>query len=584
MKIPAPSPTREGSIPESRKEISMPLFSVRAVLVPSLLLAFGASVSALGQSALAADFNPDTFKVPPAQYRGHAMGSINLTRDTPESLAAEVDEARKLNYGGLFFEPGGTTSLGLSPDYLKKFARGTPGTKGVEFLSPEYFKLYDAGVQQAQKDGLEVVLYDDYSFPSGTAGGLLYSKFPQYAAKSLSEAEQDVIGPKRIDLAIPEGIYMGAVLMNRDTHEVVDVSSSGKVGHLIAQVPKGNWKAMAFYLVEGRATVVDYLDPKAMTAYMSLTYDRYNQYLGKYFGNIITQTFYDEPSMHHADRMWTPDFNAAFQKKYGYSPMKYYPALWYDIGPQTAAARVALFGFRGELFHENFIKRLNDWCAAHHLQFGGHTRSGGAPQPHPAQWGPDQGVRVPDPPHGGRHLVVGTLERLLQNRHFGGLQLRPPDLPRRDLRRLPLAGRTRSRTQVAMDQYRHGDQFPGPGPHRPAQARRTERLRGPSQLPAPGTAAMWRMSPCSIPSTSLHAAYHHVGGQTVPAGRRRAGSANHGDRLRPRGRFRASRNRLPGRGRGALPRPRASITPTCTPRSWSIPVDHRQAEADSEQP
>ena len=103
-------------------------------------------------------------------------------------------------------------------------------TKGVEFLSPEYFELYDIGVQQAKKDGLEVVLYDDYSFPSGTAGGLLYSKFPQFAAKSLNMAEEDVTGPKKIDLAIPEGIYMGSVLMNLDTHELVDVSSSGKAG------------------------------------------------------------------------------------------------------------------------------------------------------------------------------------------------------------------------------------------------------------------------------------------------------------------------------------------------------------------
>jgi hypothetical protein len=347
--------------------------SVRAVVLTGVLLALGAGVTTQSQSQPAADFNPQIFKAPPAQYRGHAMGSINMSRDTPESLAAEVDEAKTLNYGGLFFEPGGTTSLGLSDAYLKRFARGTPGTKGVEFLSPEYFKLYDAGVQQAKKDGLEVVLYDDYSFPSGTAGGLLYSKFPQYAAKSLNMTEQDVTGPKRIDLAIPQGIYIGSVLMNRDTHELVDVSSSGKAGHLIATVPKGNWKAMAFYLVEGNATVVDYLDPNAMTAYISLTYDRYNQYLGKYFGNIITQTFYDEPSMHHSDRIWTPDFNAAFQKRYGYSPMKYYPALWYDIGPETAAARDALFGFRASLYEENYIKRLDDWCREHNLQFGGHT-------------------------------------------------------------------------------------------------------------------------------------------------------------------------------------------------------------------
>ncbi len=347
--------------------------SVRAVLFTGVLLALGAGVSAQNQSQSAADFNPQIFKVPPAQYRGHAMGSINMTSDTEQSLIAEVDEAAKLNYGGLFFEPGGSTSLGLSDDYLKKFFRGSPSAKGVEFLSPDYFKLYDAGVQEAKRQGLEVVLYDDYSFPSGTAGGLLYSKFPQYVAKSLNMTEQDVTGPKRIDLAIPQGIYMGSVLMNRDTLELVDVSSSGKAGHLIAQVPKGNWKAMAFYLVEGNATVVDYLDPNAMTSYISLTYDRYNQYLGKYFGNIITQTFYDEPSMHHSNRIWTPDFNAAFQKRYGYSPMKYYPALWYDIGPNTAAARDALFGFRASLYEENYIKRLDDWCREHNLQFGGHT-------------------------------------------------------------------------------------------------------------------------------------------------------------------------------------------------------------------
>lgn len=346
------------------------------VLVAAAIVALGTAVLASAQSAPSADFDAQTFKAPPAQYRGHAMGSINMTRDTPESLAAEVDEAQKLNYGGLFFEPGGSTTLGLSDAYLKTFGRsriGNANAKGVEFLSPDYFKLYDTGVQEAKKDGLEVVLYDDYSFPSGTAGGLLYSKFPQFAAKSLDETEEDVVGPKKIDLAIPDGIYMGAVLMNLDNHDLVDVSSSGKAGHLITTVPKGNWKAMAFYLSEGHAAVVDYLDPKAMTAYMSLTYDRYAQYLGKYFGNIITQTFYDEPSMHHADRMWTPDYNAAFQKRFGFSPMKYYPALWYDIGPNTAAARDALFGFRASLYEENYIKRLNDWCAEHNLQFGGHT-------------------------------------------------------------------------------------------------------------------------------------------------------------------------------------------------------------------
>ena len=139
---------------------------------------------------------------------------------------------------------------------------------------------------------------------------------------------------------------------------------------------------------------------------MSLTYDRYNQYLGKYFGNLITQTFYDEPSMHHADRMWTPDFNAAFQKRYGYSPMKYYPALWYDIGPQTAAARDALFGFRATLYEENYIKWLNDWCRGAQPAVRRTYGPGGAGESDSTHRRPDQNVQVSDHSNRRRYLVV----------------------------------------------------------------------------------------------------------------------------------------------------------------------------------
>ena len=300
-------------------------------------------------------FDPAIFKAPPAMYRGHAMWNFNLSTLNEPSIVSGIQEMAKLNYGGFFIEAGGGQN-----------------NQGVAFLGDEYFRFYKIALEEAKKQGLEVVLYDDYAFPTGTVGGQLRSKFPQYAAKSLDMTEKDVTGPARAELAIPTGIYMGAVMMNRDTFELVDISNRGSAGRLVCQVPKGNWKVMAFFLTEGRARIVDYLDETAMNTFISMTYEKYQANLGSYFGNLITQTFYDEPSMHHADRMWTPGFNAAFQKKYGYSPMKYYPALWYDIGPQTAAARVALFGFRGELFRQNFIKKLNDWCAAHHLQFGGH--------------------------------------------------------------------------------------------------------------------------------------------------------------------------------------------------------------------
>jgi hypothetical protein len=318
-----------------------------------------------------AQFDPAVFKSPPAQYRGHAMWSFPLSTLNENYILSGIREMAKLNYGGFFIEAGGGPTTGLSEAYLKMFRR-PQNNQGVVFLSDDYFRFYKVALEEAKKQGLDVVLYDDYSFPTGTVAGQLYSKYPQHVAKSLEMTEKDVTGPARVELEIPQGIYMGSVMMNRDTFELVDVSDRRAKDRLVCQAPKGNWKVMAFYLSEGKARIVDYLDEAAMTAFISMTYEKYQENLGSYFGNLIKETFYDEPAMHHADRMWTPAFNAGFQKKYGYSPMKYYPALWYDIGPQTAAARNALFGFRSQLFFDNFIKRLDDWCRAHNLQFGGH--------------------------------------------------------------------------------------------------------------------------------------------------------------------------------------------------------------------
>jgi hypothetical protein len=192
--------------------------------------------------------------------------------------------------------------------------------------------------------------------------------------------EKNAGGPARVELAVPGDLYIGAVMMNRDTFELVDISSRRAPGErVVTDVPKGNWKVMAFYLddtirpASQKGGFVDYLDATAMDAFISLSYERMYKHLGDFFGKEIRFTFWDEPAMHPVGgRMWTASFNRGFEAKHGFSPMKYYPALWYDIGPQTAAARNALFGFRAHLFATNFVKKLNDFCEARGIKAGGH--------------------------------------------------------------------------------------------------------------------------------------------------------------------------------------------------------------------
>jgi len=111
---------------------------------------------------------------------------------------------------------------------------------------------------------------------------------------------------------------------------------------------------------------VDYLDPDRVAQFIGMVYQPYYDKFPQDFGKTIGGAFYDEPTMYRCQgRMWTDKFNAKFKAARGFSPTAYYPALWYDIGPETAAARNALFGFRTELYATGYMQTVQDWCTAH---------------------------------------------------------------------------------------------------------------------------------------------------------------------------------------------------------------------------
>jgi len=97
-----------------------------------------------------------------------------------------------------------------------------------------------------------------------------------------------------------------------------------------------------------------------------MVYQPYYDRFSKDFGATIAGAFYDEPTLYRGEgRTWTDKFNEKFNAVYGFSPTPYYPALWYDIGPETQAARNSLFGFRTELYASGYVKTVQDWCTAH---------------------------------------------------------------------------------------------------------------------------------------------------------------------------------------------------------------------------
>ncbi|OHB85327.1 MAG: hypothetical protein A2V98_16360 [Planctomycetes bacterium RBG_16_64_12] len=296
----------------------------------------------------------DDFVNPPASYRTRPLWFWNGPLD-PAETARMIERSLESGYSG----------FGILP------AQGmTPG-----FMSPEFLQRYREAIDKAAQLGMKMCLYDEYWFPSGSAGGQLAEQYPEALSKRLDMLALDVEGPKLLKQALPPGLLMGAVAMNTGTRERLNLTDRVRDGALTWDVPAGPWKIMLFTCVpDGARGLVDYLDPESVRKFIALTYEKYYEKLPEHFGKTIDSAFFDEPTFHWVEggRAWTGAFNREFLNRRGLDPVPYYPALWYDIGPETAAARNALFGFRAELYAEGFTKTLQDWCHEHGIALTGH--------------------------------------------------------------------------------------------------------------------------------------------------------------------------------------------------------------------
>ncbi len=295
------------------------------------------------------------FQAPPFRYQSRPLWFWNgqLDADKTKTMVAACKTA-------------GYCGMGILP------CKGM----GFEFMSPEFLKQYKVAIDEAAKLGMKMCLYDEFWFPSGSAGGLLASRHPEALGKRLDMLATDVTGPKEFTQAVPAGTLMGAVAMETATKKRINITGSVRDGNLRWEVPAGEWKVMIFTCVrDGGGGLVDYLEPKAVDAFIELTYQAYHDAMPEHFGTTIDGAFYDEPAFYHVKggRAWTDRFNERFRERYQIDPLPLYPALWFDIGPDTAAARNALFGMRSELYATGFVKTISDWCAKHNMGLTGHA-------------------------------------------------------------------------------------------------------------------------------------------------------------------------------------------------------------------
>ena len=314
----------------------------------------------------------EDFKHPPKQYKPMPFWHINGELTT-EGIRQQMKDAKEL---------GGFSGISVLPLAPKK--NGRPGTT-PKFLSPDYLKRFQDVLDTAKDLDMEVILYDDNDFPSGMAGGKIGELFPQHTMKRLDKVEKTLKGPAKFTEKMPDGKILSAVAMNEQTLKRIELSQYINKDTITWEVPKGTWKIMYFPMVKDSHhkafPVVDYLDTTAVREMIRMTYDVYKVNFASYFGNTIKTTFFDDVGFWKHPRTWTGKFNEKFEEINGYDPKPWYPALWYDIGPETEAVRHAFFNTRAELLAEGFPKLVGEWTKKHGLKDTGHPPGNYDPTP-----------------------------------------------------------------------------------------------------------------------------------------------------------------------------------------------------------
>lgn len=248
---------------------------------------------------------------------------------------------------------------------LQVFLHPRPGLM-TPYLSEEWFKLCEVALDEAEKLGMKVWIYDENSYPSGFAGGFVPDQMPESRGRGLSirEAEE---APKADDPDLVAVYRPEDNTLKNITAEVKKGDALPKAKYLVARVIHAAptpWNAGKPY--------VDLMYPGVTEKFLEITLEPYRKRFGAEFGKRIPGSFTDEPELRPAGGLpWTPDLPKQFEAKWGYSLLDNLACLVQDTGDYKKVRHDYIWVLN-HLFIERWAKPYHDYCEKNNLQFTGH--------------------------------------------------------------------------------------------------------------------------------------------------------------------------------------------------------------------
>lgn len=295
----------------------------------------------------------DALLTPKDEYTAKPFWSLNGALDINE-CKKQILAFKKMGYGGFFLH----SRTGLI----------------TEYLSEEWFALLRECAAFGYENGMEAWLYDEDRWPSGTAGGYV-TKNHRYRSKYM---RLSAIGEVR-----GEALYYYHIELDEENNLVsykqVDKNAANYALSVEEMLPEDFYNGY---------TYADLLNRETTDYFLSVTHEKYKEYLGDMFGKEIKGIFTDEPhrgilfggfgaiknERKHELAPYTYALFDEYKKRFKSELSIVIPELYYRYKDkpfsETAWRYVELLS---ELFTENFFKPYHDWTKKNNLLLTGHV-------------------------------------------------------------------------------------------------------------------------------------------------------------------------------------------------------------------
>lgn len=329
-------------------------------------------INGLGILVNGVNLNRENFKTPPVELGILPFWFWNGEMDEAEMLY-QMQEYKAKGIPGLFIH-------------------GRFGEK-IGYLSDKWFERVRYTVDKAKEIGLQIWIYDEMNWPSGTAERKVIEKYPHLSQKYLELVALNVDGPLFTFLEATDSRYVNtgdsrpicAFACTDEEYKngiknLIDLTPNLSFNKVIPwEAPKGKWRLL-YFLEKEVPYYIDALNPESTERFIELTHENYKKAVGNDFRKIVPGFYTDEPAMHYfqvgMDNYiipWSKEMFRIFRDRRGYDLKGYLPALYMNMGKITSKIRYDFWRTLSEQYSDSYYKKIRQWCDENGVIFTGHV-------------------------------------------------------------------------------------------------------------------------------------------------------------------------------------------------------------------